>query len=279
MLEGQDAETGALPELAGLEVAEALARLGVDPASYVELLRRFGPQADRDLEVLAAAVSARDAEGHGASPIPSRGRRRISAPRACNALRARSSGGGVRGTDLGALAAEVAREGPDGARLRREPHPPAAPGRGRKTTRPFPPPPTPPRSGPLLAMLLPGVSPRRISSGATAALAAARAAGTPAPLRPVMAQLAQRVKQYEFAEAGAVVGRLLVALAEHPEVQAGVKDLSECRVLIVDDVRANVGSPRRGAQGRPSALGRPRRRDRPAGRGDPPAGSGPPATS
>jgi hypothetical protein len=53
-------------------------------------------------------------------------------------------------------------------------------------------------------------------TGAAEALAEARAAGAPAPLRPVLGQLAQRVHAYQFAEAGVVVRRLLAALAEHP---------------------------------------------------------------
>jgi len=216
MLEGQDAETGALPELAGLEVAEALARLGVDPASYVELLRRFGPQADRDLEVLAAAVSARDAEGtrrlaHAlAGAAANLGAARLQ--RAARALeRAAASGG----TDLGALAAEVAREGRTVLASVASLTPPAAPGPAPEDDAPLP---ATADTAALRSALhvLSGCLAEADLSGATAALAAARAAGTPAPLRPVMAQLAQRVKQYEFAEAGAVVRRLLAALAEHP---------------------------------------------------------------
>jgi HPt (histidine-containing phosphotransfer) domain-containing protein len=215
MLEGQDAETGALPELAGLEVAEALARLGVDPASYVELLRRFGPQADRDLEVLAAAVSAHDAEGtrrlaHAlAGAAANLGAARLQ--RAARALeRAAASGG----TDLGALAAEVAREGRTVLASVASLTPPA-PGPGPEDDAPLP---ATADTAALRSALyvLSGCLAEADLSGATAALAAARAAGTPAPLRPVMAQLAQRVKQYEFAEAGAVVRRLLAALAEHP---------------------------------------------------------------
>jgi HPt (histidine-containing phosphotransfer) domain-containing protein len=215
MLEGQDAETGALPELAGLEVAEALARLGVDPASYVELLRRFGPQADRDLEVLAAAVSAHDAEGtrrlaHAlAGAAANLGAARLQ--RAARALeRAAASGG----TDLGALAAEVAREGRTVLASVASLTPPA-PGPGPEDDASLP---ATADTAALRSALhvLSGCLAEADLSGATAALAAARAAGTPAPLRPVMAQLAQRVKQYEFAEAGAVVGRLLAALAEHP---------------------------------------------------------------
>jgi HPt (histidine-containing phosphotransfer) domain-containing protein len=215
MLEGQDAETGALPELAGLEVAEALARLGVDPASYVELLRRFGPQADRDLEVLAAAVSARDAEGtrrlaHAlAGAAANLGAARLQ--RAARALeRAAASGA----TDLGALAAEVAREGRTVLASVASLTPPA-PGPGPEDDVSLP---ATADTAALRSALhvLSGCLAEADLSGATAALAAARAAGTPAPLRPVMAQLAQRVKQYEFAEAGAVVRRLLAALAEHP---------------------------------------------------------------
>ena len=214
MLEGQDAETGALPEMAGLEVAEALARLGVDPASYVDLLRRFGPQAERDLEVLAAAVSARDAEGtrrlaHAlAGAAANLGAARLQ--RAARALERAAASGAA---DLGGLAAEVAREGrtvltsvaslaPPGSA------PPDDDGPLPATT----------DSAALRAALhaLSGCLAEADLSGATAALAAAREAGAPAPLRPVLAQLARRVKQYEFAEAGAVVGRLLAALAEHP---------------------------------------------------------------
>jgi serine phosphatase RsbU (regulator of sigma subunit)/anti-sigma regulatory factor (Ser/Thr protein kinase)/HPt (histidine-containing phosphotransfer) domain-containing protein len=112
MLDGEDAETRARPEAADLDVPETLARLGLDPASYVDLLRRFGPQAKRDLEALGAAVAARDIDGTGRLAHALAGASaNLGAARLQRAARALEQAAKTGEGDLGALAEDVAREG------------------------------------------------------------------------------------------------------------------------------------------------------------------------
>jgi len=112
MLDGEDAETRARPEAAGLDVPETLARLGLDPASYVDLLRRFGPQAKRDLQALDAAVAVRDIDATGRLAHALGGASaHLGAARLQRAARALEQAAKTGEGDLSALAEDVAREG------------------------------------------------------------------------------------------------------------------------------------------------------------------------
>ncbi len=206
--------TRALGELAGLDVAETLARLGLDPPSYVDLLRRFGPQAERDLEALAAAVAGGDTEGarrlaHALAGASAN----LGAARLQRAARALELAAKAGAGELSALAQEVTREGRTVLASIGGLAPPAtaaAPAADAPLS----------RTGDAAALrsalhVLVGCLGESDLTGALAALGAVTAAGAPAPLRPVLGQLSRHVEQYEFAEAGLVVRRLLAALAEH----------------------------------------------------------------
>ena len=79
---------------------------------YVDLLRRFGPQAQRDLEALGAAVAARDVEGTGRLAHALAGASaNLGASRLQRAARALEHAAKTGVGDLGALAQDVAREG------------------------------------------------------------------------------------------------------------------------------------------------------------------------
>ena len=201
-------------DVPGIDVADALTRLGLAPATLITLLRRFEPRAGETLDALGRAIEARDAEAirrHAHTLAGSAGN--VGATRLHRAARDLERSSAAAAPEVERLFHAVSAEcemvrasiraldhgsadgGPDRAR-----------GAGDA--------PAPVDTGALARALDTLVEQLAASdlTGAAAALDAARAAGCPAPLAADLGRLAAMVEDYDYAGAADLARRMLGAL-------------------------------------------------------------------